>query len=59
MKAEVAEQLEKSTKGERFSVIEPPLLPEKQIKPNRPAIHWSSWCDAGRLGRTRLHAADG
>ncbi len=38
MEAEVAEQLEKKSKGERFSIIEPPLLPEKPIKPNRPAI---------------------
>ncbi|BBA33724.1 uncharacterized protein sS8_1767 [Methylocaldum marinum] len=38
MEAEVAEELEKRRKGERFSVIEPPMLPEKPIKPNRPAI---------------------
>lgn len=38
MEAEVAEQLERKSKGERFSIIEPPLLPEQPIKPNRPAI---------------------
>jgi uncharacterized protein involved in exopolysaccharide biosynthesis len=38
MEADVAEQLEKKSKGERFSIIEPPLLPEKPIKPNRPAL---------------------
>lgn len=38
MEAQIAEQLEKKSKGERFSVIEPPSLPEKPIKPNRLAI---------------------
>jgi len=36
--AQLAEQLEKGAKGERFSLIEPPLLPEKPDKPNRLAI---------------------
>jgi len=38
MEAQVAEQLERKSKGERFSVVEPPSLPEKPLKPNRPAI---------------------
>ncbi|CAI8783982.1 GumC family protein [Methylocaldum szegediense] len=38
MEAQIGEQLERKSKGERLSVIEPPLLPEKPIKPNRPAI---------------------
>jgi uncharacterized protein involved in exopolysaccharide biosynthesis len=38
MEAEIAQQLERKSKGERFSIIEPPLLPEKPIKPNRPLI---------------------
>lgn len=38
MEAEIAEQLEKKSKGERFSIIEPPMLPEKPVKPNRLAI---------------------
>jgi uncharacterized protein involved in exopolysaccharide biosynthesis len=38
MEAEVAEQLERKSKGERFSIIEPPLVPEQPVKPNRPAI---------------------
>lgn len=38
MEADVAEQLEKKSKGERFSIIEPPLPPEKPVKPNRPAL---------------------
>lgn len=36
--AELAESLERERKGERFSVIEPPQLPEKAAKPNRLAI---------------------
>ena len=38
MEAQIAEQLERKSKGERFSIIEPPLLPEKPTKPNRPVI---------------------
>ena len=38
MSARLAEELEKDSKGERFSLIEPPLLPEKPVKPNRQAI---------------------
>jgi len=40
MEAEIAQQLERKSKGERFSIIEPPLLPEKPIKPNRALIAW-------------------
>jgi uncharacterized protein involved in exopolysaccharide biosynthesis len=36
--AQVGQELEKERKGERFSLIDPPQLPEKPIKPNRPAI---------------------
>jgi uncharacterized protein involved in exopolysaccharide biosynthesis len=35
MTAVLAEELERDSKGERFSLIEPPLLPEKPVKPNR------------------------
>lgn len=38
MQATLAEEMEKGSKGERFSLIEPPLLPEKPDKPNRLAI---------------------
>jgi len=38
MEAEIGQQLEKERKGERFSLIEPPALPEKPVRPNRPAI---------------------
>lgn len=38
MEAEVAENLEAERKGERFTLIEPPLVPEKPTSPNRVAI---------------------
>jgi uncharacterized protein involved in exopolysaccharide biosynthesis len=38
MEAQMAQNLEAERKGERFTVIEPPLPPEKPVSPNRPAI---------------------
>jgi uncharacterized protein involved in exopolysaccharide biosynthesis len=38
VEAQVSEGLEIQRKGERFSLIDPPGLPEKPEKPNRPAI---------------------
>lgn len=38
MEAQVGQELEKERKGERFSLIDPPQLPEEPVKPNRPAI---------------------
>ncbi len=38
MQAQVAEQLERSRKAERFTVIEPPIFPERPHRPNRPLI---------------------
>ena len=38
MDAQVAQGLEKEQKGERFSLVEAPRLPEKPYKPNRAAI---------------------
>jgi polysaccharide biosynthesis transport protein len=38
LQAEVAEQLERSRKAERFALIEPPTWPERPFKPNRPAV---------------------
>jgi uncharacterized protein involved in exopolysaccharide biosynthesis len=35
MEAQVAVELEKDRKGERFSLIEPPQFPEKAVEPNR------------------------
>ncbi len=36
--AKMAESLETGKKGERFTLIEPPLVPEEPISPNRPMI---------------------
>ncbi len=38
LQADMAEALERDKKGERFSLIEPPVLPEEPAKPNRMAI---------------------
>ncbi len=38
MEAQLAESLESERKGERFTLIEPPEMPEKPLKPNRMAI---------------------
>jgi uncharacterized protein involved in exopolysaccharide biosynthesis len=38
LEAQLAESLERERKGERFSLIEPPQLPEQPDKPNRMAI---------------------
>ncbi len=38
MEAEVSSALETSRRGERLTLIEPPLLPEEPVKPNRMAI---------------------
>ena len=38
LEAQLAQSLESERKGERFTLIEPPLLPEEPFKPNRIAI---------------------
>ena len=38
MQAEVSQELEQDRKAERFSLGEPPNLPERPFSPNRPAI---------------------
>ena len=38
MQAEVSQELEQGRKAERFSLGEPPNLPERPFSPNRPAI---------------------
>lgn len=38
MESQVAQGLEKEQKGERFTLIDPPMVPEKPFKPNRTAI---------------------
>ena len=36
--AEIGQEMEKERKGEKFTLIEPAVLPEEPISPNRPAI---------------------
>ncbi|UHD16251.1 Wzz/FepE/Etk N-terminal domain-containing protein [Thiocapsa bogorovii] len=38
LEAELAQALERERKAERFTLIEPPVVPDEPIKPNRPAI---------------------
>lgn len=38
LEAQLAQSLESERKGERFTLIEPPILPEEPFKPNRIAI---------------------
>jgi uncharacterized protein involved in exopolysaccharide biosynthesis len=38
MEATLAQSLETERKGERFTLIEPPMAPEEPAKPNRPAL---------------------
>ncbi len=38
MEAQTAQNLETDRKGERFTLIEPPLTPEKPVSPNRGAL---------------------
>ena len=38
MEAQVAQELERKSKGERFTLIDPPQLPELPVRPNRAAI---------------------
>ena len=38
MAAQLAQNLESEQKGERFTLIEPPLRPQEPVSPNRPAI---------------------
>ena len=38
MEADIADNLETERKGERFTLIEPPLVPEEPASPNRPLV---------------------
>jgi succinoglycan biosynthesis transport protein ExoP len=38
MEAQVSQNLETERKGERFTLIEPPILPEDPVSPNRPLV---------------------
>lgn len=36
--AELSKSLEEEQKGERFTLLEPPMFPDKPVKPNRPKL---------------------
>lgn len=38
LQAELSESLEENQKGERFALLEPPLLPDVPVKPDRPKL---------------------
>lgn len=38
MEAQVSQNLETERKGEKFTLIEPPLLPEEPVSPNQPLV---------------------
>lgn len=50
MEAVLAESLEKESKGERFTVIEPPLVPDQPSSPDRPKIFLLGFAAAGGAG---------
>ncbi|MCU7934748.1 MAG: lipopolysaccharide biosynthesis protein [Candidatus Thiodiazotropha sp. (ex Dulcina madagascariensis)] len=56
LEAELSESLERERKGERFSLIEPPLVPESPDQPNRIAILFIGFIAsfAGGLGNVAL-----
>ncbi len=58
MEAKLAQSLETERKGERFTLIEPPLLPEKPTKPNRLAIALLGTIMAFAGGLASVFAAD-
>ena len=59
MQAQVAEQLERGRKAERFTLIEPPIFPEKPFRPNRGVIVMMGFVLAlvGSLGSAALREA--
>jgi len=59
MVAQTSQTLETERKGERFTLIEPPQLPEKPAKPNRLAIALlgSMLSFAGGIGSTAIAEA--
>jgi uncharacterized protein involved in exopolysaccharide biosynthesis len=38
LQAELSQSLEEEQKGERFTLLEPPLFPDKPVKPDRPKL---------------------
>ena len=59
LEAQLAQSLESEQKGEKFTLIEPPVFPEKPYKPNRLAIAFLGFVFslAGGLGAASLAEA--
>lgn len=59
LEAQLAQSLESERKGERFTLIEPPLMPEEPFKPNRLAIAFLGlvFSFAGGIGAASLAEA--
>ena len=47
MEAELSQNLETERKGERYSLVEPPILPDDPVRPNRKAIFLIGFLLAG------------
>jgi protein tyrosine kinase modulator len=58
LEAQLAEALETERKGERFSLIEPPQMPNAPIRPNRMAILFIGFIFAGAAGVGNVFLAE-
>ena len=58
LEAELAESVEAEKKGERFSLIEPPLAPTEPVRPNRPLILALGALLAGLFGGAAVFLAE-
>lgn len=59
MEARLSQNLETERKGEKFNLIEPPLLPEKAAKPNRLSLVLLALLLAAGAGLTTVTIAEG
>jgi uncharacterized protein involved in exopolysaccharide biosynthesis len=57
--AQLAQMMESERKGERFTLVEPPEMPEEPLKPNRPALMVLGivFAFAGGVGTAALSAS--
>ena len=57
--ARMAQDMEENNQGDEFTLLEPPLLPEKHFKPNRPAIMFLGFLASIALAFGFLMAKEG